>query len=44
MSTMEDDIKAGIEEKGWKFVNSIRLPHGKNDWLILSKKLMNFGV
>jgi hypothetical protein len=30
MSKMEDNIKGGIEEKGWKFVNWIRLPQNKN--------------
>jgi hypothetical protein len=46
MSTVEDDtrIKAGIEEKGWKFVNWIRLPQNKNKGMILSKSLMNYGV
>jgi hypothetical protein len=30
MSTVENNIEAGIEEKGWKFVNCIRLPQNKN--------------
>jgi hypothetical protein len=44
MRTVEDNIKAGIEEKGWKFVNWIRLPQNKNKGMILSKRLMNYGV
>jgi hypothetical protein len=44
MSTVEDSIKAGIEEKGWKFVNWIRLPQNKNKRMIISKRLMNYGI
>lgn len=44
MSTVEDNIKAGTEEKEQKFVNRIRLPQNKNKGMILSKRLMIYGV
>jgi hypothetical protein len=44
MGTVEDNIKTGVEEKGWKFVNWIRLPKNKNKGMILFKRLMNYGV
>jgi hypothetical protein len=44
MSIIEDNIKVDIKEMGWKFVKCIRLPQDKNQWLILLKRVMKFGV